>query len=72
MNILHKALLTWTFQRGLEGFKIDNFAQETYEDMKGTMAQTHRLNTFKVCLKSTSSEKHIEKIYIIKIYGITF
>ena len=38
MNIYHKSLYTWSFQKAVSCVKIDNFHEQTYETLNENLA----------------------------------
>ncbi|XP_074640655.1 KICSTOR complex protein SZT2-like [Tubulanus polymorphus] len=42
MNVFHRALFTWNFQKGLEGFKIDNLKHNTSDEFSEDLAVINR------------------------------
>ena len=46
MNVIHRALLTWSFHRALEGFKIDDYTHpELYENTEGLVSSVRCVET---------------------------
>ncbi|XP_064625448.1 KICSTOR complex protein SZT2-like [Lineus longissimus] len=77
MNVYHQALFTWSFQKGLEGFKIDNLDDTCCDDFMDDqdLAWTHRTQTLpgggkQICDTPLLRKKHIEYNYNVSIFNL--